>query len=374
TVVANSRKFSNATFEEITHLVREIVALAETCCADGADPSCYDAGSSALSAKSCGEGSSFPAHPGTAACCAQEGLEQKLCLAALRHPPQPLPRYLQPSDEELCQAFRQDPKDFADRAPSNTSVPSAPKALSNPSSPSLLSNPRTPSKPCAPNKPSVPSNPSALSNTRVPRTPSNTPAPGNRRTPSFHSLASLAQKVPGAAFEDLLPLAEDAAEVFAQCCDSLAEDCVRQKLSEHTARACGVLAVRDGRFAECCRGKDPPQDYFCITALPPAPAPALPAPQQPTDEQLCGEEGARHAKRYLFEVARRHPSVPDALLGKLYDASERARGECCPAQDPSACLGDKRRRMAEELPPVLQRASQLCGQYNELSFLDFKKR
>lgn len=40
----NSRKFSNATFKEISHLVHEIVSLAETCCADGVDPSCYDAG------------------------------------------------------------------------------------------------------------------------------------------------------------------------------------------------------------------------------------------------------------------------------------------------------------------------------------------
>lgn len=71
--------------------------------------------STALSVKSCSADSPFPAHPGTTECCAHEGLERKLCLAALRHPPQPLPQYLQPSDEELCQAFRQDPREFADR-------------------------------------------------------------------------------------------------------------------------------------------------------------------------------------------------------------------------------------------------------------------
>lgn len=71
--------------------------------------------STALAIKSCRADSPFPAHPGTAECCAQQGLERKLCLAALRHPPQPLPRYLQPSDKELCQAFRQDPQEFADR-------------------------------------------------------------------------------------------------------------------------------------------------------------------------------------------------------------------------------------------------------------------
>lgn len=71
--------------------------------------------SSALSAKSCSGSSPFPSHPGTASCCAQEGLERKLCLAALHHPPQELPSYVQPSNEELCEAFKKDPKDFADR-------------------------------------------------------------------------------------------------------------------------------------------------------------------------------------------------------------------------------------------------------------------
>lgn len=71
--------------------------------------------SSALSAKSCGPDSPFPAHPGTAACCVHQGLEQKLCLAALQHPPRQLPHYIEPSNEEICQAFKKDPKDFADR-------------------------------------------------------------------------------------------------------------------------------------------------------------------------------------------------------------------------------------------------------------------
>jgi len=39
------------------------------------------------------------------------------------------------------------------------------------------------------------------------------------------------------------------------------------------------------------------QNYFCISALPPVPAPKLPEAQKPTNKQLCSEEGARHAKR-----------------------------------------------------------------------------
>ncbi|XP_009873081.1 PREDICTED: LOW QUALITY PROTEIN: vitamin D-binding protein [Apaloderma vittatum] len=379
TIIAKSRKFSNATFEEIDHLVREIVSLAETCCADGADPSCYDAGSSALSAKSCSESSPFPAHPGTADCCAHEGLEQKLCLAALRHPPQQLPRYVQPSNEELCQAFKKDPKDFADRFLHEyaSSYGQAPLPVLLGSTRAFLSMVSTccisPKPTACFLKEKLERKTLSLLTLTSNRVCSRFTAYGKDKV-IFSYLTSLAQKIPGASFEDLLPLAEDAAEVFSQCCDSVAEDCMQRKLSEHTAKACGVLSARDERFAECCKGKNLVQNHFCISALPPAPAPELPEAQKPTDKQLCGEEGARNAKRYLFELARRHTSVPDAFLSKLYDASQKVREECCSAKDTSACLGSKRQQMGKKLPPILEKANQFCRQYTELNFLDFKKR
>lgn len=51
--------------------------------------------------------------------------------------------------------------------------------------------------------------------------------------PSY--LTMLAQKIPSASFEDLSPLAEDAAEVFVQCCDSVAEDCMQNKVGQPSA-------------------------------------------------------------------------------------------------------------------------------------------
>ncbi|NXL01098.1 VTDB protein, partial [Mesembrinibis cayennensis] len=379
TIIANSRKFSNATFEEMSHLVREIVSLAETCCAEGADPSCYDAGSSALSAKSCGEDSPFPAHPGTAGCCAHEGLEQKLCLAALRHPPPEVPRYLQPSNEELCQAFKKDPKDFADRFLHEyaSSYAQAPLPVLLGSTRTFLSMVSTCCISPAPTacflKEKLERETISLLTLMSNRFCSRLTAYGKDKV-TFSYLTSLAQKTPGASFEDLFPLAEDAAEVFSQCCDSVAKDCMQKKLSEHVAKVCGVLSGGDQRFADCCKGKNLMQNYFCISALPPVPACKLPEAQKPTNEQLCSEEGAHHAKRYLFELARRHTSVPDAFLGKLYDTCENVRGECCSAKDASACLDSKRQRMSEELLSLLEKANQLCKQYHELNFLDFKKR
>ncbi|XP_061328193.1 vitamin D-binding protein [Pezoporus flaviventris] len=379
TIIANSRKYSNATFEEINHLVHEIVSLAETCCADGADPSCYDAGSSALSAKSCSKGSPFPAHPGTAGCCAHEGLEQKLCLAALRHPPQELPRYVQPSNEELCQAFKKDPKDFADRFLYEyaSSYSEAPLPVLLGSTRTFLSMVSTccisPMPTACFLKEKLERKSFSLLTLMSHRACSRFMAYRKDKL-TFSYLTSLAQKMPSASFEDLFPLSEDAAEVFSQCCDSVAEDCMQKKLSEHTAKVCAALSARDERFADCCKGKNLMQNYFCISALPPALAPKLPEVQKPTSEQLCSEDAARHAKRYLFELARRHTNIPDVFLTKLYDATENVREECCFAKDASTCLANKRHKMGKELPPFLEKANRLCRQYTELTFLDFKKR
>ncbi|NWX61220.1 VTDB protein, partial [Promerops cafer] len=375
TIIANSRKYSNGTFEEIAHLVREIVSLAETCCADGADPSCYDTGSTALSVKSCSADSPFPAHPGTAECCAHEGLERKLCLAALRHPPRPLPQYLQPSDKELCQAFRQDPREFADRFLYEyaSSYSQAPLPVLLGSTRTFLSMVSTccisPATAACFLKEKLERKTLSLLTLTSHRICSRFSAYGKDKV-SFSYLASLAQKAPTASFEDLLPLAEDAAEVSSQCCDSVAEDCMQKKLLEHTAKVCTALSARDGRFADCCKGRNLMENHFCILAMPPAPAPKLPAASEPTNKELCGKEGALHATRRL---ARRQPSLPDAVLAKLYDASGKLRGACCSTKDPSTCLDSQRQRMEAGLLPFLEKASQLCGQYNKLPFLEFKK-
>ncbi|XP_062350022.1 vitamin D-binding protein isoform X2 [Cinclus cinclus] len=346
TIIANSQKYSNGTFEEISHLVREMVSLAETCCADGADPSCYDDRSTALSVKSCRADSPFPAHPGTAECCAYKGLEQKLCLAALRHPPQPLPRYLQPSDKELCQAFQQDPREFADRFLYEyaSSYSQAPLPVLLASTRTFLSMVSTCCISSAPAscflKEKLERKTLSLLTLTSNRICSRFSAYGKDKF-SFSYLTSLAQKIPTASFEELLPLAKDSAELSSQCCDSVAEDCMQKKLLEHTAKVCTALSARDRRFADCCKGKNLMENHFCILTMLPVPAPKLPEAYEPTNKELCGKEGAVHTTRFLFELARGHPCLPEALLARLYDSSRKLRVKCCFNKDPSACLDSK---------------------------------
>lgn len=187
--------------------------------------------------KSCRADSPFPAHPGTAECCAHQGLERKLCLAALRHPPHPLPRYLQPSDKELCQAFRQDPREFADRFLYEyaSSYSQAPLPVLLGSTRTFLSMVSTCCISSSPThcflKEKLERKTLSLLTLTSNRICSRFSAYGKDKV-GFSYLTSLAQKVPTASYEDLLPLAEDAAEMSSQCCDSMAEDCMQKEVGE----------------------------------------------------------------------------------------------------------------------------------------------
>ncbi|XP_006018833.1 vitamin D-binding protein isoform X1 [Alligator sinensis] len=379
TIIMNSKKFSNATFEEISHIVKEMVSLVETCCAEGADPNCYDEGSSALSDKSCDENSPFPMHAGTADCCTHQGLEKKLCLAALHHPPKEFPTYVEPSNEELCDAFKKDPKDFADKFlyEYSSNFGQAPLPLLVASTGSYLSMVSTccisPSPGICFLKERLERKTVSITTRMANRVCSQLAVYGKEKT-KFSSLVMFSQKIPCASFEEILPLAEDAAEVFSKFCNSTTEDSVQKELSEHTTKICSTLSSKDEKFADCCQGKNLMQDYLCIYSLQHAKVTSLPDIDTPTNEQLCSEDRDQNSYRYMFEISRRYTSIPEVFLSKLYDATKKVMDECCRAVDVTGCLNNKKRQGKKEVSQFLEKANKLCGEYTNNTFLEFKKR
>ncbi|MCP6710983.1 hypothetical protein NL489_26915, partial [Klebsiella pneumoniae] len=53
-------------------------------------------------------------------------------------------------------------------------------------------------------------------------------------------LIKLAQKVPTADLNNIVPLAEDITEILSRCCESTAEDCMAKELPEHTIKICEI--------------------------------------------------------------------------------------------------------------------------------------
>uniref|UniRef100_A0A8D0GTV8 Vitamin D-binding protein n=1 Tax=Sphenodon punctatus TaxID=8508 RepID=A0A8D0GTV8_SPHPU len=345
-ILVNSKKYSNGTFEEISHLVNKIVSLAEKCCAEGVDPDCYETESLAMSAKSCAENSPFPDHPGTEACCTQQGLERKLCLAALYHPPKDVPTYTEPPTDELCEKFKENPKDFAERflyeygssygqAPLPLLAASARSYLSMVGTCCLLTNSVSCFLESRLERKSL-----SLLPTIANRVCSHYAAYGKEKS-KISSLTTFAQKIPSSPLEDILSLAEDFSEVLSKCCNSMAEECMQNELSNHTAKICCRLSDKDDRVAECCKGKNPMENYFCIYSLQRGQSPELPQFQRPTGEQLCGEDGRRQLDQYVFEIARRYTYIPELFVSKLHDAAQNVVNACCSTENSPACLATK---------------------------------
>lgn len=78
--------------------------------------------------------------------------------------------------------------------------------------------------------------------------------------------------------------------------------------------------------------------------------------------RLPGQQGEQRGRlRWLTLLSPLGPALPK-LPQRLFPAWSQ----------PSSAT--QRQQMGEELPPFLEKANQLCGQYTKLNFLDFKKR
>ncbi|TFK01507.1 Bardet-Biedl syndrome 2 protein-like protein [Platysternon megacephalum] len=330
-IIMNSKKFSNATFEEISHLVKEVVSLAETCCAKGADPSCYETGTNSIM------------------------------------PAPSLSVWTGHGPVHRC-GFTHEYSSNYGQAPLPVLVGSIKSYLSMVGTCCISPSPTV----CF-LKERLERKTLSILTTMSNKICSRYAVYGKEKS-KFSTLIMFAQKIPSASSEDLSPLAEDSAEVFSKCCSSMAEDCMQKELSELTTKICTKLSSKDQKFSDCCKGKNLLENYLCMYSLQPAKSPQLPEIQRPTDEQLCTDDGSHQMDQFTFEIARRHTNIPEVFLSKVYDAAHNLVNGCCTAADSIACVSSKRPQLRGEILKFLTKASELCGEYNDLTFLEFKQR
>ncbi|XP_010592487.2 vitamin D-binding protein [Loxodonta africana] len=377
-MVLYSRKFPSGTFEQVSQLVNEVVSLTEDCCAEGADPNCYDTRTSALSIKSCESDSPFPVHPGTAECCTEEGLERKLCMAVLKHQPQEFPTYVEPTNDEICEAFRKDPKQFADQFIYEYSINYGQAPL-----PLLVSYVKSylsmVGSCCTSSSPTVCflkerlqikhlSLLTVMSN----RICSQYVAYGKEKSRLSH-LIKLAQKAPTADMGDVLPLAEDVTNILSKCCESTSEDCMAKELPEHTVKICDNLSTKNSKFEDCCQEKTPMDIFVCTYFMPAAQPPELPAVELPTNKEVCDKESTKATDQYIFELSRR-THIPEVFLTTVLEPTLISLGECCDSEDSTTCFNTKGPLLKKELSSFIEKGQDMCADYSENTFTEYKKK
>nr|XP_048281022.1 vitamin D-binding protein isoform X1 [Myodes glareolus] len=377
-LILYSRKFSSGTFEQVSQLVKEVVALTEECCAEGADPNCYDTRTSELSIKSCESDAPFPVHPGTPECCTKEGLERKLCMAALNHQPREFPTYVEPTNEEICEAFRKDPKGFADQFlyEYSSNYGQAPLPLLIGYTKSYLSMVGSCCTSASPTvcflKERLQIKELSVLTTMSNRVCSQYAAYGKEKSRLSH-LIKLAQKVPSANLEAVMPLAEDLTQILSRCCESTSEDCMAKELPEHTLKICDNLSSKNSKFEECCQEKTPMNIFMCTYFMPAAEPLQLPAINLPTKTDLCGQRTTQAMDKYTFELSRR-TRLPEVFLSKVLETTLKPLRECCETQDSAACFSTQSPLLKKQLTSFIERGQEMCADYSENTFTEYKKK
>lgn len=377
-LILYSRKFSSGTFEQVSQLVKEVVALTEECCAEGADPNCYDSRTSELSIKSCQSDAPFPVHPGTPECCTKEGLERKLCMAALSHQPQEFPTYVEPTNEEICEAFRKDPKGFADQFlyEYSSNYGQAPLLLLIGYTKSYLSMVGSCCTSASPTvcflKERLQIKELSVLTTMSNRVCSQYAAYGKEKSRLSH-LIKLAQKVPTANLEAVLPLAEDLTQILSRCCEPTSEDCMAKELPEHTLKICGNLSAKNSEFEECCQEKTPMNIFMCTYFVPAAEPLQLPAIKLPTKTDLCGQRATQVMDKYTFELSRR-TQLPEVFLSKVLETTLKSLRECCETQDSAACFSTQSPLLKKQLTSFIEKGQEMCADYSGNTFSEYKKK
>nr|XP_033817192.1 vitamin D-binding protein [Geotrypetes seraphini] len=377
TIILNSRKYSNATFEEIMNIVNEIVSLVETCCADGAAPDCYDNGATAISIKSCDPNSPYPKHPGIAACCLHTGLERKLCLAALQQPLKEFPTYVEPSNEEQCAAFKRDPVVFVAKFlyEYSSNYAHAPLLQILSSTESYLKMITT----CCTSKKSnrcfaeqrTQRKSTELLTVMLNQFCSHFAHYGNEKF-KFRSLILFGQKVPAVEFEDILPLVGQSVRMLTKC-TSVTED-MQKEISAYSQNICNKLSSKSQRVANCCK-KTVGENLFCLHSMTPAEPLALPLPEIPDNEHLCNKNQYPDVNRkYSYEIVRRNTKLPEVFVDRLHEATLQIATECCAGADSHTCLNNKKPQLRAEISEFLTEANELCHDYSKYVFTEFKRR
>lgn len=377
-IITYSRKFPNSTFEEVSSVVKEMVHLAEKCCSEQADPNCYEEESNAISLKSCHENSPFPHHPGVEQCCKSQGLELKLCLAALQFPPLEISAYKRPSNEELCKNFKKDDHSYTDKAAYQVARHSAgaPSELVHRAFAGLMKMLSTCCKsPIAPRcfaeqgllqKETM----LLLHMTHGICLRYQSLGEGDFK---IRSVAVLTQKIPNAELNEVLPVSSYLMQTVAKCCKEQSADCLKTELNIYKEIICnGTLPSKSEKLEDCC-SKGTTEALTCFHYLDTGESFPWDESRRPTDEEFCSE-GPNIGQRVAYDLARTYTKLPVLLLSRIAKSVQAIGKECCGAENQNTCLGTKRPNIRKEMHHYLTKSKELCWDHNTNLFTVYKHK
>ncbi|XP_012683999.1 vitamin D-binding protein [Clupea harengus] len=368
-----SQKFPNSTLAEVTCLADEMLKLGERCCVEGASADCYDKGATEISDKSCQADSPFPKHPGISKCCAKKDVhERKMCLATLHYSAEELPSLLDPTNEEMCEQYTQDPTGYSfgyvyELSRRHRSVPTGLVLNATGSQLRMLAK-------CCKPSPSTECffterfqerqfNIFLRFTSNVCHNNINLKSYKTGLTAYFGSLL----KIP---FEKAQSMAKDFQDGLSKCCLQPNQECIVQEFTGFQKVLCNEssLAIMSEEFQKCC-GKAPLDTLMCVDNLKRQPQ-TLPN-IQPLSPSLCEPASQQEIQRYLFQIGARQllTSVP-VIATALGHVKDKVMA-CCSDTNIQTCMNQKDEDVKKVIK-LLSKTDEICSQYFRLDFLAFK--
>uniref|UniRef100_A0A2K5ISC4 Albumin n=1 Tax=Colobus angolensis palliatus TaxID=336983 RepID=A0A2K5ISC4_COLAP len=186
-------------------------------------------------------------------------------------------------------------------------------------------------------------------------------------------LVAFSQYLQQCPFEEHVKLVNEVTE-FAKTCvaDESAENCDKSLHTLFGDKLCTVATLREtyGEMADCCAKQEPERNECFLQHK--DDNPNLPPLVRPEVDVMCTafhDNEATFLKKYLYEVARRHPYfyAPELLFfAARYKA---AFTECCQAADKAACLLPKVLFASDDMTEVVTAdlAKYMCENQDSVS-------
>ncbi|XP_076993179.1 vitamin D-binding protein-like [Tamandua tetradactyla] len=113
--------------------------------------------------------------------------------------------------------------------------------------------------------------------------------------------------------------------------------------------------------------------FVCAYFMPAAQPPELPAVELPTNKDLCEKGNTKAIDQYTFQLSRR-THIPEVFLTKILEPTLKSLGECCDSKDSTTCFKTKHPQLQKELTSFIDKGQQLCADYSENTFTEYKKK
>ncbi|XP_034990101.1 alpha-fetoprotein-like [Zootoca vivipara] len=371
-LVLYSQVLQQATFEEVSKVMNDIVELQKKCVADEkSDPECTKPLGTVFVDEFCHEQEIIEKY-GFSDCCAKADPDRQACILAHKNATQGfIPPFQKPSSEEGCKAFEADPRqtlgryayEIARRYPfSKTSTIFAGTAKYK----AVLTTccQEADKDACFAEKATEVSKYLRKDFARQKQICSVRRKLGELPLRAL-KVAQLSQKFPKADLPTVLKLSEDIVHAYAECCKGDTLECLLDR-ADVSKYICSHQATISSKVHDCCEKSLLEQgDCLAHAENDDKPADLSPTVREFIDnKEVCqhyADNQNLHKAKFVYEYSRRHPELSPELLVRLGKGYGDLLDKCCPLENTVECLGHGEEELKKHISDTVETMKKNCA-------------